>query len=258
MKLLILTALLGLVVILSGCIQSESVYFIYPNTGDMGFCDFPGRYEVSVQTGYPTHKVFDHCVDCGCSSGPDTLYWNCEQIVSAIVAEQVIVVSGTEAGIRQCVGDDIWFNYVIFNPTCQKIEDCYWCGNVCKIREEESCLMVMPPAGYVCECVDSICQSRYVPVTPPAWWQIFEKIQIMFSNLKSWVMSLFQIESSIQPITTTPTMSCESICLDAGYLGYYPIAGEWFVNECHDYAGSMCKNLLGSKVVQDCCCFECS
>jgi len=45
---------------------------------------------------------------------------------------------------------------------CQTDSDCTWCGNTCVEKntlKDKMCAQVMPPAGFICQCINNVCQK---------------------------------------------------------------------------------------------------
>lgn len=86
-----------------------------------------GRYEVWVDTNNCDCEVFDHVAKQECDDqypalGTDcdayaTYNWSPAQVNAEIPIGTVILISGSEGGIRNCLGEDIWNTYL--NPALQ-------------------------------------------------------------------------------------------------------------------------------------------
>ena len=79
-----------------------SSYWIPPNSDT----SIAGRYEFFVDTETCLSDVYDHITD------QDYNDWTSSQVRNAILNNEGIIVSGSEAGIRKCLGDDIWNTYL--------------------------------------------------------------------------------------------------------------------------------------------------
>lgn len=83
---------------------------------------------------------------------------------------------------------------IIVNYTCVSNEDCYWCGDVCKAKEDgDVCIMIAPPVGVECVCANDECTTLAPKPEPKNPIEaFFDALKNAWDSFWNWISNLFK------------------------------------------------------------------